>query len=42
LVDGGVDRDGDVTGQGRVEDAGGIGGEVEVLLELGTDVVFVA
>ena len=42
LIDGGVDRHGDITGEGGVEDAGGIGGEVEILLELGTDVVFVA
>jgi hypothetical protein len=42
LIDGGVDRHGDITGEGGVEDSRGIGGEVEILLELGTDVVFVA
>jgi len=42
LIDGCVDRHGDITGEGRVEDSGGIGGEVEILLELGTDVVFIA
>jgi hypothetical protein len=42
LIDGGVDRNSDITGEGGVEDAGGIGGEVEILLELGTDVVFAA
>jgi len=42
FIDGGVDRHGDITGEGGVEDSRGIGGEVEILLELGTDVVFVA
>jgi hypothetical protein len=42
LIDGGVDRHGDITGEGGVEDSRGIGGEVEILLELGTAVVFVA
>jgi len=36
LIGGGVDRHGDVTGEGGVEDSRGIGGEVEILLELGT------
>ena len=36
LVDGGVDREGDVAGEGGVEDPGLVGGEVEVVLELGT------
>jgi hypothetical protein len=38
LFDGGVDRDGDVPFEGGVEDSGGVGGQVEILLELGTDV----
>jgi hypothetical protein len=39
FIDGGVDRDGDITGESGVEDSRGIGGEVEILLELGTALV---
>ena len=40
LIGRGVDRDGHVTGQSGVDDSGLVGGEVKVLLELGTDIVF--
>lgn len=39
LFDGGIDGHGDIALERRVEHAGGVGRQVEILLELGTDVV---